>query len=76
MNNPTDIIHEINRDIWLRNSWVYVKLQSLLETVINKHLKANNVDYTLPKYKSLVSKIEKSMSISTFKAESFKINTL
>lgn len=36
--NRNNVVREINHDIWRRSSWVYVKLQTLLEDFINKYL--------------------------------------
>ena len=50
-----NLIQEINYDVWRKNPWCYVKLQSLLEIAVDKYLWSV---FSLPDDQSLKYKID------------------
>lgn len=53
-----DLIKEINKDAWDQSEWCYVKLQTLLETVVNKFLAGKRIESTEKGLKAKLDKIE------------------
>lgn len=65
--NEKNIVREINHDIWRKSNWVYVKLQTLLEDLINRFLFSCYCDFEGIMLKEKIGIVEEKISNIDFK---------